>query len=163
MKHFSIILFISLITGCARGPSYESMQADIAAVNDNQARLVFFRPKGNHLYMARKASIDINDDKTGACAYGGFFYRDIAAGEHSIKADMWDIVGDCEVTVNAKAGATYYFKVGPRLESFTAFMSGGIIGNMMESSGKVCGGAFKLSPTRKKIAKQKMVGLKLSD
>jgi hypothetical protein len=164
MKFILIVLMLITITGCAaNGPTYESMQNEISKTGEDQAMLVFFRTKGSGLFRGRSAPIDLDNKETGSCSYGGFFYRDISQGEHSIKTEIWDMPGECEVILHAQAGETYYFKVDPRDESFTAFMLGGVVGNAIEGSGKQCSGAFKLYPASEEIAKEKMAGLKQSE
>ena len=158
-----VILSLSLIGCAASGPTYESKRNEIISLDEESARLVFFRTKESTLLIGRSAPVDIDGQKTGSCSYGGFFYRDILPGEYSIKTEIWDVPGKCELTLTAEAGEIYYFKVDPRSESFTAFMLGGVIGNAVESSGKKCGGAFKIYPASEEVAKEQMVGLKQSD
>ncbi len=143
------------------------------------AKVVFFRTKESALYVARRAAIYIDDSKVGGTAYGGFHYHDVSPGEHLLRADMWDSPGDCELTLNAIVGETYYFQVDPRQESFGAFsaagfaaglisggvladVGGGLAGAAAESYGKACGGAFRLYPVDEKTALSKLTALKLS-
>jgi len=164
MRIFLIPLVFLLLSGCAAtGPSYKSMQTEIASASKDIVRLVFYRTKESAMLIARNAPIDINNKETGSCAYGGFFYRDVTEGQYSIKTELWDVIGECEIFLNAKSGTTYYFKVDPRSESAIAFMLGGAIGNAIESSDKDCGGAFKIYPMSEEIAKQEMIGLNLSE
>ena len=164
MKKLSILIFTIIITGCAAtGPSFLEVKSDIENLSKEKARVVFYRTKESSLYLARKAPVDINNKQVGACAYGGFFYLDIPEGRHSIKTEIWDMPGECELFLNAESGSTYYLQVDPRMESFTAFMLGGIVGNAIEGSGKQCSGAFKLYPASKEIAEKKLVNLRLSE
>ncbi len=129
----------------------------------DKARLVFFRTKDSHLYSARKAPVEIDSIKVGNCAFGGFFYLDLPKGKHTLKTELWDMPGKCEVIINAKAGAIYYFRIDSRSESFTPMILAGAIGNAIESQGKSCGGAFKIYPENEREAKEMMASLKLSE
>ncbi len=164
MKHFAIVFLLIVISGCAAtGPSFSERRNDMESTVKDKARLVFFRTKDTHLYSARKASVEIDNKKTGNCAFGGFFYRDLPEGKHIIKTELWDMPGKCEVVVNVKAGAIYYFRIDSRSESFAPMILAGAIGNAIESNNKSCGGAFKIYPQNESKAKNMMASLKLSD
>ena len=164
MKKLIMMAITLIISGCAAsGASYESLKEKTETSPDENARIVFYRTKESSLYIGRKAPVDVDDKKTGACAYGGYFYRELPPGKYALKTEIWDMPGECELTLDASAGDIYYFKVDPRSESFTAFMIGGVIGNAVESSGKKCGGAFKLYPASEEVAQKEMMGLKLSE
>lgn len=168
------------LCGCsASGPSFSDSRADLIVTSGEMARVVFFRTKESALYIARKAAIHVDDSKVGGTAYGGFHHHDVLPGEHRLRADMWDLPGTCELTLNAVAGRTYYFQVDPRQESFGAFsaagfaaslvsggvladLGGGLAGAAAESYGKECGGAFRLYPVDEETALSKLSGLKLS-
>lgn len=153
-----------LFAGCTTlGKPYQSLKEQIdAPPSAGSSRLVFLRTKEHQLYEGRAAGVDLDDKEIGAVAYGGFFFHDIAPGTHKLKTEMWDMVGKCVVGLNAEAGATYYFMVDARTESFWAGMAGGAIGNAIEGSGKECSGAFKLYPVDPETAKTKIATLRYS-
>ena len=93
---------------------------------------------------------------------------------------MWDSPGQCELTLAANPGQTYYFQVDPRTESLGAFsaagfvtsmvtggvladVAGGLAGSAAESYGKECGGAFRLYPVDPETANSKLLDLNLSE
>ncbi len=170
-----------LLVGCvATGPDYKHMLPEINGMPDGMARLVFFRTDESSLYSARSARVLVNGERVGGCALGGFFYRDLLPGEHHLVADMWDAPGHCEVIIGAQAGATYYFQIDARPESFWAFVgpaagsdlvsqniiisvAAGIGGITAEAYGRDCGGAFRLYPVDPATAQQRMSNLKLSE
>ena len=179
MKAFMILgaLFLCAYTGqqltqVATGLHPETVRAE-------EARIVFFRTRDSALYIARKATILIDGQKMGGVGYGKFQYHDVEAGEHLLRADMWDMPGECVLTLNADAGETYFFQVDPRAESFGAFAAGDVAGWVLsenvlvsvaggvgavaiESYGQECGGAFRLYPVDAATAKTRMDSLKRS-
>lgn len=175
-----VIIFFLFICGCAAsGPSFSDSRADMMLTSGEMAKVVFFRTRESALYIARKAAVYIDDSKIGGTAYGGFHYHDLSPGQHRLRVEMWDLPGDCELTLGAVAGETYYFQVDPREESFGAFsaagfaaslvsggvlaeVGGGIAGAAAESYGKECGGAFRLYPVDEDTALSKLTALKLS-
>ena len=170
-----------VLAGCAAtGSGYEDMGSQVAQVPNGAARVVFFRTDESLLYSARKARVLVDGEKTGGCALGGFFFRDLPAGEHRLVADMWDAPGRCEVVVGAEAGQIYYFQVDPRVQSFWGFagpaaasellgqsiafsIAAGVGGMTAESYGKECGGVFQLYPVDEPTALERLATLKLSD
>jgi hypothetical protein len=173
-------VFVLLAACAATGPDYGVRHAEISEVPETVARVVFLRTDGSLLYSARKARVLLDGEKTGACALGGFFFRDIAPGEHRLVADMWDAPGRCEVVVAAEAGRIYYFQVDPRPRSFWGFagpaatsellgqsvafsIGAGVAGMTAESYGKECGGAFRLYPVDEPTALKRLAKLRLSE
>ena len=164
MNKFVIILITLLLSACSLGPDYSIIKDKINSVpTENVARIVFFRTTESVLYAARSAPINIDGQKIGSVMCRDFLYKDVAEGKHILKTELWDMPGKCEITLNAKADNIYYFQVDSRSQSFWAFMAGGIIGNAIESSGKECGGAFKLYPNDPETAKIKLIDLRLSE
>lgn len=179
-KQIVAIIFLTILSGCAaRGPNYVDAISKATPIQDNMARIVFFRTRESALYIARKATISIDDEKVGATAYGGFHYHDVQTGIYRLRADMWDAPGRCELILDASVGQTYYFQVDPRDESFGAFavsgfaaemvssgvligLAGGLAGSTAESLGKECSGAFRLYPVDQETANSKLLDLKLS-
>ncbi|NNF41079.1 MAG: DUF2846 domain-containing protein [Woeseiaceae bacterium] len=177
-----VIIFFLFICGCAAsGPSFSDSQAGMMLTSGETAKVVFFRTKETALYIARKAAVYIDDSKIGGTAYGGFHFHDVSPGQRRLRTEMWDSPGNCELTLNAVAGETYYFQVDPRQESFGAFfaagtaaslisggvlladLGGGLAGAAAESYGKDCGGAFRLYPVDEETALSKLSALRLSE
>ena len=170
-----------VLAACAaNGTGFDTRRGEISQVPAATARVIFFRTDESLLYSARKARVLVDGDKTGACALGGFIFRDIAAGEHRLIADMWDAPGRCEVIVTAEAGRIYYFQVDPRPRSFWSFagpaaasdvlgqsiafsIASGVGGMAVESYGKECGGVFRLYPVDEATAMERLATLRLSE
>lgn len=179
MKTVAVVLAL-LLCGCAAsGPTYSETPLSATPLPDEMARIVFFRTKDSILYVARKAAISIDGEKVGGTAYGGFHYHDVREGNHTLRADMWDMPGRCELTLAAAAGETYYFQVDPRTKSFGAFaaadtgiylftenvfasVAGGLAAVSVESYGTECGGAFRLYPVDAATAITELRALKRS-
>lgn len=153
-----------LLSACvASGPTFDEAAFGTEAIPDGKARVVFFRTRDSALYVARQAAVSLDGEKIGGAGYGAFLVHTIDAGNHGLRADMWDMPGQCELIFTAVAGETYYFQVDPRSESFGAFamgdlstqllttnvfvnVAGGVSAVAAESYGKECGGAFRIYP-----------------
>ena len=153
-----------LLCACAgSGPRFDESEFGTESIPDAKARLVFFRTRDSALYVARQAAVSLDGEKIAGVSYGSFGVHEIDAGDHGLRADMWDMPGQCELILTANAGETYYFQVDPRSESFGAFASGdlatqllttnvfvnvagGVTAVAAESYGKECGGAFRIYP-----------------
>ncbi len=155
---------VMLLCACAAsGPSFDETAFGSELIPDGKARVVFFRTRDSGLYIARQATVSLDEEKIGGTGYGSFFVHDIDAGNHRLRADMWDMRGQCELNFTAAAGETYYFQIDPRSESFSAFAAGDLATQLLtmnvlvnvaggmsavaaESYGKACGGAFRIYP-----------------
>lgn len=180
MKYVASVLAM-LLYGCsASGPLYGDMNVASDTVPAGKARVVFFRTTDSALYVARRASVSIDGEKVGATAYGGFNYHEVDAGTHTLRADMWDMPGQCELTLTFAPTRTYYFQVDPRAETFGAFAAGDFIAQLLagnpvisvaggvgavaaEGYREQCGGAFRLYPVDAATATGKLATLKHSD
>ncbi len=175
---FSAMLL--LVACAASGPTFEESGVGSEPIPDGKARIVFLRTRDSGLYIARQASVSLDGEKVGGAGYGSFFVHDIDAGEHGLRADMWDMPGQCELIFTAAAGETYFFQVDPRSESFGAFaagdlatqllttnvlinVAGGVSAVAAESYGKECGGAFRVYPVDADTAIARLEALRLSD
>lgn len=174
-------LIMLLLSACAAsGPTFDRTALGSEVVPDGKARFVFFRTHDSALYLARRASVSMDGKRIAMIGYGSFFIHEIDAGEHGLRADMWDMPGRCEVIVTAAAGETYYFQVDPRAASFGAFASGDLVSQLLvsnafvsvaggvsavaaESYGKECGGAFRIYPVDAGTATSRLEPLRLAD
>lgn len=174
-------LAVLLLCACAAsGPTFDEAGFSSQSIPDGKARVVFFRTRDSGLYIARQASISLDGEKVGGAGYGSFSVHDIDAGDHGLRADMWDMPGQCEVTFTAAAGSTYYFQIDPRSESFGAFaagdlatqflamnvfvnVAGGVSAVAAESYGKECGGAFRIYPVDAGTANTRLGPLRRAD
>ena len=172
---------ILLLAACAAsGPTFEESGLGSAPIPDGKARIVFLRTRDSGLYLARQASVSLDGGKIGGAGYGSFFVHDVDAGDHGLRADMWDMPGQCELIFTAAAGETYFFQIDPRSESFGAFaagdlatqllttnvlvnVAGGVSAVAAESYGKECGGAFRVYPVDANTAVARLEALRLAD
>ena len=170
-----------LLSACAAsGPTFEETTGIAELIPDGKARIVFFRTRDSALYIARHAAVSLDGEKVGATGYGSFFVYDVDSGQHRVRADMWDMRGQCELAFSATAGERYYFQVESRSESFGAFASGdlatqlfttnvflntagGVSAVAAESYGKQCGGAFRMYPVDPQTAIPRLQSLRRAD
>jgi len=171
-------LAVLLLCACAAsGPRFDEATIGAIAIPDGKARVVLFRTRDSALYIARLATVWLDGEKIGGTGYGSFFVRDIDAGNHSLRADMWDMPGQCELVLSAAAGETYFFQIDPRSESFGAFaagdlaaqlvtmnvfvnIAGGVSAVAAESYGEECGGAFRIYPVDTGTARARLKPLR---
>lgn len=169
---------VLLLCACAAsGPTFNEAGFVSEEISDGKARVVFIRTRDSGLYMARQASLSLDGEKIGGAGYGTFFVHHIDAGDHGLRADMWDMPGQCELIFTAAEGETYYFQIDPRSESFGAFaagdlatqlltmnvlvnVAGGVSAVAAESYSKVCGGAFRIYPVDADTAVARMGALR---
>lgn len=177
----SCLCGLLLLGGCAaNAPTFDESGFGSESIPDGKARIVLLRTRDSALYVARQASVSLDGEKIGGAGYGSFFVHDIDAGDHGLRADMWDMPGQCELIFTAAAGETYYFQVDPRSESFGAFaagdlatqlltrnvlvnVAGGVSAVAAESYGKVCGGAFRIYPVDADTAVARLGNLRRAD
>ena len=174
-------LAATLLCACAgSGPTFDESEVGSESIPDSRARLVFFRTRDSGLYIARQAAVSLDGERVGGAGYGSFFVHDIDSGRHWLKADMWDMPGQCELIFTATAGETYYFQIDPRSESFGAFAAGDLASQLLamnvlvnvaggvsavaaESYGKVCGGAFRIYPVDTDTALARLATIRRTD
>lgn len=163
MRITTLILVTFVLFSCAAsGPSYQSMKTKIETTNKGKARIIFYRTEESSLFFARSAPVKLNGEKVGALPYGGFFFKDISEGRYSIKTEMWDMGGSCEVVLDAENDQTYFFKIDPRTETFYAFILGGSLNDVVKEPIENCSGAFKIYPASKSVAAKDLEGLSLA-
>jgi hypothetical protein len=170
-----------LLNACAAsGPTYDAAVFDNESIPNGQARIVLLRTRDSGLYIARQASVSLDGERIGGLGYGAFFVHNIGAGNHGLRADTWDMPGQCEVIFTAAGGETYFFQIDPRSESFGAFaagdlatqllsmnvlvnVAGGLSAVATESYGRECGGAFRIYPVDADTAVARLGTLRLAD
>lgn len=170
-----------LLCACAgNGPKFDPGGLSAEPIAEGKARIVLFRTRESALYVARQASVSLDGDKIGGAPYGSFFVHHTDAGDHGLRAGMWDMPGRCELIFTAAAGETYFFQIDPRSESFGAFatgdlaaqfltadvlvnIAGGLSAVAAESYGKACAGAFRIYPVDTDTAVARMKTLHRAD
>jgi hypothetical protein len=157
------LLFLNIaIAGCAAtGPTYSESTAK-RPQSLEAARVTIYRTGDHMQYSGRAVRLTLDKNVIGNVDYKGFNIFDIAAGEHTLTADIWDAPGKCNIALNLKPATEYYFQVLPRSESLLSGMVGGVLGMAIESGGKECGGAFAISPVEKEFAITALQPLRMS-
>ncbi|KPK59342.1 MAG: hypothetical protein AMJ59_11270 [Gammaproteobacteria bacterium SG8_31] len=127
----TLALLATALSACAaRGPGYQEIIADAAPTDGEQTRVVFLRPKDRDDGAGGgRAVIRIDDKKTGALVYGGFFFVDLEPGIHSLMVSgRYPALGACELQFRAAGGGPVYLDIGPRVAHMIAGLVGGTIG-----------------------------------
>jgi len=127
----TLALLATVLSACAaRGPGYQEIIADAAPTADGQTRVVFLRPKDRDDGAGGgRAVIRVDDKKTGALTYGGFFFVDLEPGIHSLMVSgRYPALGACELQFQAAGGGPVYLDIGPRMAHMIAGLVGGTIG-----------------------------------
>jgi hypothetical protein len=156
------IVAVCALSGCAAtGASWSEYAAADGAPPPDKARLVFYRSRNNQQYAGRSASIRLDGETSAtSCDYAGFHVLDIAPGKRFVTVDLWGTPGTCTLPVEVSANETYYLEIKPRPGSLFSSMAMGIVGQVIESSGQQCGGAFAVELVRKEFARQLLSDLK---
>ena len=91
--------------------------------------------------------------------------------------EMWDAPGRCRLSIEVLGGETYFYEISPRPANYMADLLGslagviggplaggvgGFVGMGAESSGKECGGAFKIVEVDESVALRKLNDLRRS-
>lgn len=157
---FVVILFLA---GCAAsGPAYTS-QASEAPKEPTESKLVIFRPDSSQFLSARATRIKLDEVTIGECQPVGFNTFTVEPGQRVLEVDIWDAPGSCKLPIELTGGQTHYFEIQPRKDAAVAGMLGGLVGAMIESSGKECGGQFMVMPVEKDVAEAALTSLKQTE
>ena len=169
-KYFMVVIVFMALFGCSSVPvRYAESFETIPVLDKNEARIFFYRLDDSPLYWLRGASVDIDGENLGSSSVGSAFYYDVSPGEHIIETDMSDLPGSCQVTLQARAGYIYHFKVTARWESFNTMMKNlydplsGMARLYLDSLMQECSGAFAIVPVPEAKALNEMSGLKISN
>ena len=164
---YSFIALIIIVTGCASGPSYKDAKAQMTAIPQDKARITLFRTTESKLFIGRKAPIQLNGVNIGGVGYGSFVSKDLKAGEHVLRTELWDSPGACEIGFSIRdLGKEYFFEVQPRDKANEAFQKGssiffpvitGMAALSRESKNNPCGGLFSIAPVTEADAKKKLL------
>ena len=166
--------------GCAGNAAlFTAVETDIPEVRADRARLYFVRSRESRTYLARRAPVWIDGERSGLASYGSVFYRDVSPGVHRIRTGTWDMPGQCRLTLVAHAGATYFVEVAARTSSLAAYVGGdaaataagasawasvasGLAAMAAESRDRDCGGPFRLTLLEKESALNKLGSLRFN-
>src|SRR5258705_2113838 len=79
-----IILVALLMGGCAAtGPTHTEIKSTFAPLDANQGRVFFYRA-ASMVGAAIQPDISLNGEIVGTSIPGGFFYKDVAAGNQRV-------------------------------------------------------------------------------
>ena len=166
MKSLLVVITLTLLAGCASGPSYKESKNTLPVLSETQARVVVFRTKESKLYLAKGTPLAMNGTKMATVGYGGFAYSDVTPGTYTLKTEVSDWPGSCEIGFSIEQpNKSYFFEIKPRDESYDAFKDGssivfpvitGISAAAKESKEKTCGGLFALVPVTEEEAAAKL-------
>lgn len=85
MKHIrliAILLFLCMLSACARGIKYTEYQSKIPPQTVNTGRIFFYRPSA--LGAAIRPDVLLNNAKVGEAISHGFFFVDRPAGDYQV-------------------------------------------------------------------------------
>jgi hypothetical protein len=175
----AVLLVLSLvIAGCAAtGLRYLEDPAARAAIPSGMGQFVVFRTASSSQYLLRAASLSLDGKQVGSVPYESFLVVNVPPGQHTVRVELADAPGACDLTFETLPGVTNYFEVEPRRESFEAGLYGLLIplvnpaaaiaasgvslgGMAAESAGRVCGGAFSIALAQPVDASAKLAGLR---
>jgi len=115
-----LILVCLTLVNCAsklKGTPYLEYRQSMPQLSAQNARLFFCRPAPKSVGI--DARIQVNDEKLGDLPLGGFFYKDVPAGTHTIEVDHRFESGRHREAFTFASGKDYYFKIWPRSKAKT--------------------------------------------
>lgn len=152
IRNLALLILSITIAGCsATGPLHADVTVNQQALID-KSRITVYRTGGHFQYSGRAVRLKLDEKVLGKVDYKGFNVFDITAGQHTLTADMWDSPGKCDVALDLLPSTEYYFEVQPRFGNLASGLVGGALGMAIESGGKVCGGAFAITPVARDSA-----------
>jgi hypothetical protein len=179
MRNLAVAAVAMCLSACAAdGLPYPEHPASSLVVS-GVAKVTVFRANDTLLYSARTARLAMDGERAGRLATGGFRTFKVPPGSHTLVVNMWDAPGTCELTVDLRPDAEYFYEVTPRPPSFAAATPGALLlgasptgvlfglgvsseGTAAESTAKQCGGAFSIVPVDSALALPKVSALRAS-
>lgn len=113
---------VMLLAACttAHQPQYADIPARVPPPAADRARFYFYRDYELYESLARPY-IYLNGQPAAISEPGGVSYRDVPQGSYLVAVDSYGVYPEQSRTVAAKAGETYYVKIG----SLRSWASGG--------------------------------------
>lgn len=104
-----LIVVALAVSGCASGPKFDTISAQIPNLKKNEGR-IFFTRAAEYQGSAVQPNIKLNGEVVGVSKPGGFFYVDRAAGDYVVT-----IATEVENSVSFRLNAaeTKYIKTSP--------------------------------------------------
>ena len=99
------VLAVIAVSGCASGPEYKDIGAEIAPIEAGMGRVYLYRPQISFLYVG---GVTLNGEPVRVPSAGGFVYVDKTPGEYKVEIDA---VTDESTTFNLDAGKEAYVRI----------------------------------------------------
>jgi hypothetical protein len=110
-----MILVALLMGGCAAtGPTHTEVKSTFAVLDANQGRIFFYRAS-SIVGAAIQPDINLNGEIVGTSIPGGFFYKDVSAGNQIVSTST-EVERQLTFTIGAKE--TRYVRTSPSLGLF---------------------------------------------
>ena len=99
------LLVITTVSGCASGPEYKDIGADIAPIEPGKGRVYLYRPQMSFLYVG---GVTLNGEEVRVPSAGGFVYVDKTPGKYKVEVDA---VTNESTTFDLEAGKEVYVRI----------------------------------------------------
>ena len=113
VKLFFVLIAISMLGGCASGPTYLEMAPSIRALPQNTGRIYFYR--NTTFGAALKPEVKLNNEVVGKAIAQGFFYADKEPGKYEI---ITSTEVDRKLSLLLEDGQTRYVRFGVSMGFF---------------------------------------------
>lgn len=112
-KFCFLLIIVSLMTGCASGPTYLEMAPSIKELSQDTGRIYFYRSSA--LGAALQPEVKMNNEVIGKATAQGFFYADKKPGKYEV---MTSTEVDRNLSLILEAGQTKYVRFGVSIGFF---------------------------------------------
>jgi hypothetical protein len=103
---------LSLLSGCASGPTYKDMHSGLAMPAPGNGRIFVYR-SNSPLGMAIQPEVKLDENWVmGHAQPGGFFYADCPVGSHTLSCTTET---ECKATVPVAPGAASFVRLEPQI------------------------------------------------
>lgn len=107
------MILVSLVTGCASGPTYLEMAPSIESLPEDSGRIYFYRDSA--LGAALKPDVKMNNEVIGKAQAKGFFFTDRPPGKYEI---MTSTEVDRKLSLLLESEQTRYVRFGVSMGFF---------------------------------------------
>ena len=108
-----VLIVVSLMGGCASGPTYLEMAPSIRELSQDTGRIYFYRTSA--FGAALQPEVKLNKEVIGKAVAQGFFYADKEPGKYEI---MTSTEVDRKLSLVLEAGQTRYVRFGVSMGFF---------------------------------------------
>jgi len=113
VKLFFVLIAISMLGGCASGPTYLEMAPSITSLPQDTGRIYFYRT--TTFGAALKPEVKLNNEVVGKAIAQGFFYADKKPGKYEI---MTSTEVNRKLSLLLEDGQTRYVRFGVSMGFF---------------------------------------------